>query len=151
MLLLAVTAIAIGSVGIYTVFAQGEDPTLNQEKDGSMPMLRFGTGRKIGYLNEEQRKELATDIQALIESKMEKLGIERPEPLLTEEQRTEIKTIIYEMRTANATVEEIREAVKEKTIEWGIELPEMPLRDQCSGKFFRRKQRTKIPVITDEA
>jgi len=59
---------------------------------------------------------------------MEEWGIECPEPLLTEEQRSELKAGIQELRDSGATVEEIREFFTETLIGWGVELPEMPER-----------------------
>ena len=150
-LFLVVVALAISSIGILTLYAQGEDQPLNSEECGVRPLWRFGNRYAFGMLSEEQRQELANEINNLIESKMEEWGIEPPEPLLTEEQRTELKALIDELKAANATLEEMREAIKAKIYEWGIDLPEKPQRGQCFGKFFGRKLRMMPPLFNDES
>jgi hypothetical protein len=87
-------------------------------------------------LTEEQREELLSEIQALVSSKFEEWGIEPPEPLLTEEQHEQLKNLITEMREAEATPEEVKEAVKELLEEFGVELP--PRGELPPGKFAGR-------------
>jgi hypothetical protein len=138
-LLLLVAVLAVGAVGIYTVYANSEDGLLDLEGCGfpAMRGWRFHNRRGMELLSEEQRGELAFEIQGLIESKMEEWGIERPEPLLTEEQRTEIRAGIAELRESEATREDIQAYITEKLAEWGIELPEMPERHQRGRGFGR--------------
>jgi len=71
--------------------------------------------------------------EAIAEMLLEEYGIEVPEEWLegrcyifadlTDEQREEIKTMVAEMKEAGKSRKEIRIAVAEKLVEWGIELP----------------------------
>ena len=47
--------------------------------------------------------------------------------LLTEEQRSEIQTLMETLREEGATPSEIRDAVNAKFTEWGVEMPERPM------------------------
>ena len=79
-------------------------------------------------------KELETsreDIRAAVDAKLEEWGVERPErpergldALLTEDQETELKTLIEGLRASDTSREDIRVAVDAKLEEWGIERPE---------------------------
>jgi hypothetical protein len=59
-----------------------------------------------------------------------------PKPFanLTEEQQTEIRSLVEDLRTGGATREEIRGAVNGKLGEWGIEVPERPERPERPPK-----------------
>ena len=139
-MLLLVAVLAVGAVGVYTVYADGEEILPDAVGDGFSAMCRggFRNRKGMGLLSDEQRSELASEIQGLIESKMKGWGIERPEPLLTEEQRSEIRAGIAELRESEATNEEIQAYITGKLAEWGIELPEMPERPQIGQGFGRR-------------
>ena len=148
-LLLLSLVLVVGSIGVYYVYADGEDIMPDLEDGGFPFMHRLGFQNHMDLLNEEQRSQLATDIQDLIATRMEEWGIERPEPLLTEEQRSEIKAGIQELRDSGATVEEIREFFTETLTGWGVELPDMPERPHrrsisgCRGKgprFFTESE-----------
>ena len=68
------------------------------------------------------------DIRAAVDAKLEEWGVERPErgldALLTEDQETELKTLIEGLRASDTSREDIRVAVDAKLEEWGIERPE---------------------------
>ncbi len=100
-------------------------------------------------LTEEQRAELKTlvdglkasdtsreDIRAAVKAKLEEWGIEFPErsaispglaKLLTEDQQTELTTLIEGLRASDTSREDIRAAVDAKLEAWGIERPERGL------------------------
>ncbi len=118
--------------------------------EGGGPGLHGGP---FADLTEEQRTELETLVETLreagsdrkavreaVDAKLEEWGIERPEPPedggpgmhggpfadLTEEQRTELETLVETLRESGSDREAVREAVNNKLEEWGIELPEPP-------------------------
>ena len=134
---IAVLALSIG--GVYSVYAETQDDAGTAELEGCGLFAWKGWGmpfgRMMGTLTEEQRNELASEIQDLVSSKFEDWGIEPPEPLLSEEQRSELRAGIEELREGGATSEEIRDYVAEKLEEWGVELPEMPY---YAWRFMRR-------------
>ena len=138
LLLLLTAVLAIGTLGAYYVYAEGEE--IIPKLEGSLIPFRFrwGACNMMGQLSEEQRSQLAADIQDLIATRMEEWGIERPEPLLSEEQRSELRAGIQELREAEATKEEIHEYITEKFAEWGVDLPEMPERHQEGRRFGKR-------------
>ena len=146
-----IAVLAVGTVGIYTVYADGEDGLLDPDECGLPVRHGWGFRDRMGLFSEEQRSELNSEIQDLIESKMEGWGIERPEPLLTEEQKTELEALISDLKTGEATCTEIQNAVKMKMTEWGIELPEMPQKNQCFGRFTGRRQRMMPSILNDAA
>lgn len=100
-------------------------------------------------LTEEQRAELKTlvdglkesdtsreDIRAAVKAKLEEWGVEFPErpdispglaKLLTEDQQTELTTLIEGLKESDTSREDIRVAVDAKLEEWGIERPERGL------------------------
>jgi DNA-binding transcriptional MerR regulator len=153
-LLCAVALLALSFVSIYIVSAENEDESASIDTEGggffAMRGWRMPFGRVMGNLTEEKRDELASEIQDLISSKLDEWGIEPPEPLLTEEQRSELRTGIEQLRENGATPEEIREFIAENLEEYGIELPEWPndsCRFQRGGRFMNR---TLEPVLTEE-
>ena len=138
---IAILALSIG--GIYSVYAEAQDESGSTDLEGCGFFAGRGWGmpfgRMMGTLTEEQRNELVSEIQDLVSSKFEEWGIEPPEPLLSEEQRSELRAGIEELREAGATPEEIREYIAEQLEEWGVELPEMPenaCRFQRRGRFM---------------
>ena len=134
---IAILALSIG--GIYSVYAEIQDDGGITDLEGWGFFAGRGWGmpfrRMMGTLTEEQRNELASEIQDLVSSKFEEWGIEPPEPLLSEEQRSELWAGIEELKEAGVTPEEIRVYVAEQLEEWGVKLPEMP-EDAC--RFHRR-------------
>ncbi len=100
-------------------------------------------------LTEEQRAELKTlvdglkesdtsreDIRAAVKAKLEEWGVEFPErsaispglaELLTDEQETELTTLIEGLESSDTSREDIRAAVDAKLEEWGVERPERGL------------------------
>jgi hypothetical protein len=147
-LLCAVAVLALSVGVIYTVSAedQEEGTTVDSEGRGFFAMRGWGMPFRhaIGTLTEEQRNELASEIQELISSKFEEWGIEPPEPILSDEQRSELQAGIEQLREDGATPEEIKEYVAGKLEEWGVELPEMPedaCRFQHKGHFMNGPSR----------
>jgi hypothetical protein len=137
----AVIALSLG--GLYAVSGQNEDEgaSIDSEGRGFFAMMQRGMpfGRMMGSLTEEQRNE----IQDMIAFKLEEWGIEPPEPLLTEEERDELRTGIEELRELDATPEEIKEYIAGKLEAWGVELPERPIRQvlfQGKGAAFQGKR-----------
>ena len=137
----AVMALSLGS--IYAISAQNEDKgaSVDTEGRGFFALMRRGMafGRMMGSLSEEQRNE----IHDMITSKLEEWGIEPPEPLLTEEQRNELRTGIEELRKSDATPEEIKEYIAGKLEAWGMELPERPIKQglfQGKGAAFQGRR-----------
>ena len=100
-------------------------------------------------LTKEQRAELKTlvdglkesdtsreDIRVAVKAKLEEWGIEFPErpvissglaKLLTEDQKTELTTLIEGLRASDTSREDIRAAVDAKLEEWDVERPEQGL------------------------
>lgn len=143
MILCAVALLALSMIGIYAVSAEKEDVSTSIDSEGrgffAMRGWRLPFGRVMRNLTEEQRNELASEIQDLISSKLDEWGIEPPEPFLTEEQRSELKAGIEGLRKAGATMEEIREFIDGKLEELGVELPENLGRFQRGFSFSPRK------------
>jgi len=73
-----------------------------------------------------------------------------PDPFanLNEEQQTEIRSLVEEMREVGDPPEEIRAAVREKLDAWGIEMPERPERSKRSPRQGRDGSRR--PELTEE-
>ena len=107
-------------------------------------------GRGVSsQLTEDQHAELKTlvdglkeldtsreDIRAAVKAKLEEWGIEFPErpaissglaKLLTEDQQTELTTLIEGLKESDTSREDIRAAVDAKLEEWGVERPERGL------------------------
>ena len=108
-------------------------------------------GRRSGssQLTEAQREELKTlvdglkesdtskeDIRAAVKAKLVEWGIEFPErpaispdlaKLLTEDQKTELTTLIDGLEASDTSKEDIRTAVDAKLEEWDVERPERGL------------------------
>jgi hypothetical protein len=105
-----------------------------------MSMFTGGHLNARSALTEEQRNELASDIHDLISSKYEEWGIEPPEPILSDEQRSELKEYIEGLREERYTPKEIRELIAEKLKEWNIDLPplpEIPCRFRPGSRFMK--------------
>lgn len=137
----AVMALSLG--GIYAASAQNEDDGVSEDAEGIgfFAMMRrcMPFGRMMGSLTEEQRNE----IQDMIASKLEEWGIEPPEPLLTDEQRDELRNGIEELKGSDATPEEIKEYIEGKLEAWGVELPERSIRQglfQGKGAAFHGRR-----------
>lgn len=134
---IAILALSIG--GIYAVYAETQDEGESTDIEGWGFFAMRGWGmpfrRVVVTLTEEQRNELVSEIQDLVTSKFEEWGIELPELLLSEEQRSELQAGIEELKEAGATQEEIREYIAEQLEKWGVELPEMP---EYACRFHRR-------------
>lgn len=99
-------------------------------------------GGRNAFLTEEQRAQVEeivdsllavgasrTEIREAITDLFADWGIERPSrsdgffAQLTSDQRTALRALVGEMRTAGATRAEIREAVKALFEDWGLQLP----------------------------
>jgi hypothetical protein len=135
----AVLALAIG--GIYSVSADNLEEGSDANGWGFFAMRGWGMPFRgmIESLTEEQRNELATEIQELVESKFKEWEIEPPEPLLSEDQRSDLQDGIEQLREDGATPEEIREYIDGKLKEYGVELPRRPeghCRFQRRGRFM---------------
>ena len=119
-----VLALAIG--GIYSVSAENQEEGSDANGWGFFAMRGWGMPFRgmMRSLTEEQRNELLTEIQELMESKFEEWEIEPPEPLLSESQRSELQAGIEQLKEDGATPEEIGEYIAEKLKEYGVELPE---------------------------
>jgi hypothetical protein len=137
-----VLVLSIGA--IYAVNADGGEQGLEKDhEEGVFPLrgwrMRFRAFK--GSLTEEQRNELASEIEDLIALKCEEWGLELPEPLLTDDQRYELREYVNELRDGGMSPQEIREKVAEKLEEWGVELPEFPehsCRFQRRGRFLKK-------------
>lgn len=131
----AVLALAIG--GIYSVSAENQEEGSDANGWGFFAMRGWGMPFRgmMESLTEEQRNELATEIKELVESKFEEWEIEPPEPLLSEDQRSELQSGIEQLKENGATQEEVREYIVGKLEEYGVELPERP---EGSCRFQRR-------------
>jgi hypothetical protein len=157
LLLCAVIALAVVAGGVWTVAAEDAETDSACEWEGlGFPLMR-GWGRPFGAvfgsLSEDQRSELASEIQGLISSKLEEWGVEPPEPILSEEQRDELRSGIDDLREAGATPEEIREYVAGKLEEWGVDLPEPPMysgRFQGDGPAFRGRRGCRREAVEDD-
>jgi hypothetical protein len=129
-LICAVVVLAASIGAVYAVYAenQDEETSIDDEGRGFFAMKGWGMPFRgvMGALTEEQRNELAAEIQDLVLSKFEEWGIELPEPMLSDEQRSELLAGIEQLREDGATREEIREYIAEKLEEWGVEPPELP-------------------------
>lgn len=138
MLLTSVLLISL-AIGVYAVSAENNEGA-PEDTGGRRFLAMRGWGmhfrRGMGSLTEEQRNELSSEMHDLITSKFEEWGIEPPEPLLTEDQREQLKSLISEMREADAAPEDIRKAIEELLDEFGVELP--PLEGLHFGKFAGR-------------
>jgi hypothetical protein len=142
--LICAVAVLTASIGaIYAVHAENQDEgtPVDAEMWGVFAMRGWGMPFRgmMGALTEEQRNELAAEIQDLVTSKFEEWGIELPEPILSDEQRSELQAGIEQLREEGATREEIREYIAEKLEEWGVEPPELPDdygRYRCRGRFM---------------
>ena len=125
-------------------------------------------GRRGGssQLTEAQREELKTlvdglkesdtskeDIRAAVKAKLEEWGIEFPErpaispglaKLLTEDQKTELTTLIDGLKASDTSKEDIRTAVDAKLEEWGVERPERGL-----AALLTEGQETALKTLID--
>jgi len=142
-LLCAVAVLAVSIGAVYAVYAENQDEgtSVDAEECGFFAMRGWGMPFRgvMGALTEEQRNELAAEIQDLVSSKFEEWGIEPPEPILSDEQRSKLQAGIEQLKEDGATREEIREYIAEKLGEWGVELPEPPDdygRCQRRGRFM---------------
>jgi alkylhydroperoxidase/carboxymuconolactone decarboxylase family protein YurZ len=127
-------------------------------------MGKGGRGDREPLLSDEQKAELKVTVQGLkdngasreeikaaVDALFETWGIEKPEgrmgrrggkhgqhgammDLLDETQQEAVKTKMEEMKAADATREEIHEAITTMFADWGIEMPErsVPLEEQLT-------------------
>lgn len=137
LLLCTVAVLALTVGGVLTATAADQDDATSDESNGfflhAFRWMRGLGGNMFGSLSDEQRNELSSEIKALISSKFEEWGIEPPEPLLSEEQQTELQEGIEQLRENDATPEEIREYIAGMLESWGLELPERPMNQ---GRFL---------------
>ena len=98
------------------------------------------------------------DIHEAVIAQLEEWGIEIPEDFppppgdgrhralreLTQEQRTEIRETVREMREQGASRDEIHDAVRARLEEWGIDLPERPGGRAGKGAERSTGQRSRI-------
>lgn len=172
--MLTVLMIFAISTEVYSQRGQG-GPGWNQGQSGE----RGGRGWKQGNwqppffseLTEEQRAEIKELIQGLrdqdadrktirqaVHDKLTEWGIDFPKfpnvierlgEQLTEEQKTELQTLIDGLKAEDADRKTIRSAVHEKLNEWGIERPAKDGKGR-RGRMGRRLGHKKIFELLDD-
>jgi len=168
-LLASVALIALVLGGVWMVAADEVEDIAADGEDQScrcMWTLRGRLANAWSVLSEEQRSELASEIQALIAEKFEEWGLDPLQledlPLgrfegrgfmskLTEEQRSELISEIQALKDAGATCEEIQELITRKFEEWGLEPPRFD--GFPFGRYMRRGRfmcRGFMPTPTEE-
>ncbi len=94
-----------------------------------------GEMRQAGATRQEIRDAVAAKHQEFGKEMLGREMVGPPQPRmpgafgderLTDEQRTELRTLLETMRGDGATPQQIRDAVSAKFSEWGVELPERP-------------------------
>lgn len=69
--------------------------------------------------------------------------------LLTDEQKTELKTLVDGLKASETAKEDVRAAVEAKFTEWGIELPERPTIASRLGDALSEAQATELNALVD--
>jgi hypothetical protein len=153
-IVIALIVLTVGALNLVMTNAQtADEPDEEMESpycNGFMERHHRGRG-PWSELTEEQVEELNAEIESMrqaestpqeiheaVAAKLEEWGYEVPPMLgprngkfgpwaeLTEEQAEELKGLIESMKEAEATPQEIHDAVKSLLEDWEIELPPMP-------------------------
>jgi DNA-binding transcriptional MerR regulator len=138
--LLTTTLILASSSIIFSAIAENQgtapDPQPPSREPPWMSQLTDDQKTEIQQLTQSMKDSGASqqEIRDAINAKLQEWGIEVPEvPLreppwisqLTDDQKTQIEQMVQSMKDSGATPQEIRDALKAKLQEWGIQLPEL--------------------------
>jgi ribosomal protein L23 len=130
--------------------------------NGNLPALTDEQKAELKALRESMTADGATreEIRAAVEALFADWGIEMPnwnkgrrghagfnDPQLTDEQREILQAKIAELREAEATREEIHEAIEALYAEWGLEMPE---RDGRWGDLLTEEQQAELKALVQE-
>lgn len=66
---------------------------------------------------------------------------------LTDEQKTELQTLVEGLKESEATKDDVRAAVEAKLVEWGIEIPEPPAISTRFGDLLTEEQATELDAL----
>jgi hypothetical protein len=115
------------------------DPQTPPREPPWMSQLTDTQKQEIQQLTDSLRQSGATpqEIRDAVDAKLQAWGIELPigkgeqrqapwMSELTDEQKTEMKQLLYSLNETGATPQQTRDAVNAKLEEWGIQLPERP-------------------------